>query len=146
MTRALIGEAHKAVLQAEHLFTVLYPFTHNAKLLLAILASLHKANDRALAYMIEQNKIEKGTWEERLGWLLQHGTQKGVPQDVIDTIADLDKIMQLQKDCPIEFVRKDKFVLCTDTYDVRTISNREITHYLAKTKIFIEKIISTPAL
>ncbi len=141
MTRALLGEAHKAVHQAEHLFTVIYPFTHDTKLLVAILANLQKANATALAFLAEQEGL-KLSHQEMMEWLLQ---DKRMPNDVLNAVIDLDGLMQLQKDCPVEFIRKDRFVLCTDSYNVRTISSKEINYYLAKTKVFIEKTISITA-
>ena len=43
-----------------------------------------------------------------------------------------------RKKSPLEFVRKDRFVICSENYRLRTLSIADIRSYLSKAKLFIE--------
>lgn len=146
-----LGEAHKSVKIAEHLFTVTYPLSHDLKLLLSILFNLHKAQKYSLTALLEKKMEQKqipilpNEYRKRLFWLQLNYDFLKLDKELVDLLFEVDSILSLHEKCPIEFVRKDRFVLCTDTYNIKTISAKEINQYLIKTKLFIDKITSNLA-
>ncbi|MBI4441626.1 hypothetical protein HY639_05645 [Candidatus Woesearchaeota archaeon] len=146
MERAALGEAHKAIKLADHLFSVTYPLAHDTKLLLVILSSIHRAQQACLGALLDASVERKKVtvlpreYTDRLHWLQREYGTVGLEQEMILHLLDINQLLELHKKCPIEFVRKDRFVLCTDSYSVRTISGKEIKEYLLKTKLFMEKV------
>lgn len=145
--QALLGEAHQSIKTAEHLFEVTFPLCHDAKLLLAILRNLHTAHRAAIHALLEcackQKKILQypAEYKEQLSWL-QTNEHSFSLREMLPLLLEIDILLRMHEQCPIEFVRKDRFVLCTDTYNIRVITSKELKVYLTKTKLFIEKIIS----
>jgi hypothetical protein len=54
-------------------------------------------------------------------------------------IQDIKEILVQHKKSPVEFVRKDRFVICSDNYRMKTLSLADIQSYISKAKLFIEK-------
>ena len=55
-------------------------------------------------------------------------------------IRDIKDIIVEHRKSPMEFVRKDRFVICTDNYRMKTIDAGQIKNYISDAKIFIQKI------
>lgn len=66
-------------------------------------------------------------------------------REQVELIQDIRDIILEHKKSPVEFRRKDSFVICSDNYNIKTISIDKIKDYLYKAKLFIQetnKIIS----
>jgi hypothetical protein len=55
-------------------------------------------------------------------------------------LMETKEIIKEHKNSPVEFARKDKFVICSDSYQLRTISVEELKRKIAKAKLFIEEM------
>ena len=55
-------------------------------------------------------------------------------------IQDIKDIIIQHKKSPVEFTRKDSFVICSDNYNMEIISIDKIKGYLSKAKLFIHEI------
>jgi len=53
---------------------------------------------------------------------------------------DLKKIIDYRSKSPVEFIRKDKIVICSDNYKMRTINYDKIKEYLNKSKPFFTRL------
>ena len=59
----------------------------------------------------------------------------------VTDIQDIKDIIVQHKKSPMEFVRKDRFVICSDNYRMKTLSLVDIQGYISKAKLFIAKVI-----
>jgi len=63
-------------------------------------------------------------------------------EENIRIIRDLKEIIVAHRKSPVEFSRKDSFVICDGNYRLRTISPGIIKGYIEKAKLFIRKTSS----
>ena len=61
-------------------------------------------------------------------------------REQIELVQDIKDIILEHKKSPVEFTRKDSFVICSNNYNMRTISLDKMKNYLAKAKLFIQEI------
>lgn len=130
---------------AERLATVTYPLAKEPRVLFSVVENLFisviSAMDSIIYFDIQLGHIKKfpKTFETILSiftkiCLKQHKFTRSH----IEIICDLRDIVQAHKESPIEFTRKDRFVICSDSYAMKIIGIAEITDFLAKAKVFIE--------
>lgn len=58
--------------------------------------------------------------------------------DHVSLIREVYEILKQHKASPVEFRRKDKFVICTDDYRMKVISVDNIKNYINKAKLFYD--------
>ena len=66
----------------------------------------------------------------------------GIDSENIRIMRDLKEIIVAHKKSPVEFSRKDSFVICDGDYSFRTISPSIIKGYVEKAKLFIRMMSS----
>ena len=62
--------------------------------------------------------------------------------DYAQIMREIKKTIIEHKKSPVEFSRKDKFVICSQTYSTMVLTYPKIKEYLNKAKIFIQEINS----
>lgn len=143
--KGLLGEARKAIKTAEHLLVITYPFSGDPKMLVGIIKSIAYAQRSGLNAFIEQGIEEKtipplqDDYTGRLNWIILRGL---FDDEQVKLLREVCLLIEMQEKCPIEFVRKDKYILYGDNYHIKTINAKEVQEYLTKTKLFIEKVTS----
>ncbi len=55
-------------------------------------------------------------------------------------MQDIKDIIIQHKKSPVEFTRKDSFVICSDDYQMKTISLDKMKNYILHSKSFIQNI------
>ena len=68
--------------------------------------------------------------------LIHHNIDKTCTSD----IQEIKNILTEHKNSPVEFARKNQFVICSEDYKIKTIDIHKIQNYLNKAKIFIQVI------
>jgi hypothetical protein len=61
-----------------------------------------------------------------------------IDKSYVPLIRDVKDFVYEHKRSPMEFVRKDRFVICTDNYQMKAISVEQIKKYITLTKSFIQ--------
>jgi hypothetical protein len=130
---------------ADHMLGVTYPLVKDPKLLLAIMENIFLAYSNSVSAILYHQRLFKkippfqdsfeskfNMFKERI--VLKHNIDKGHIQD----IQDIKEVITEHKKSPIEFARKDRFVICSDHYRMRTIGTNEIQNYINKAKLFIQ--------
>jgi len=62
-----------------------------------------------------------------------------IDKKYIKLISEIKDIIIEHKKSPVEFERNNKFVICSSTYRMRTISIDEIKKYITETRMFIQE-------
>ena len=84
--------------------------------------------------------MEKEQFIAELKALAKELKSQGLSNEEIQTILEIFRLVQKHKQSPMEFVRKDRFVICSDNYRMKTLSLADIQSYISKAKIFIERM------
>ncbi|MBW2991984.1 hypothetical protein KY345_02075 [Candidatus Woesearchaeota archaeon] len=139
-------KALKALRTADHMISVTYGVVKDAKLLLAILDNLNTALQETMNSIIFYDRLFKrippfqDSFESRYNiFRLKSARRYSLDSEYITTIAEVKEMLDEHKKSPVEFVRNDKFVICNNSYRMKTLSIIDIKKYIARAKIFIQE-------
>ena len=131
---------------ADHMLIITYPLVKDPKLLMTVLDNLYNSMMCSVNSMLFYERLFKRinifgeSVEERLR-IFKHLAQKhALDPQFIKSIRELKEIVREHKNSPMEFARKDKFVIYTASQDLKTISKESIKKYVKTAKDFYEKI------
>jgi hypothetical protein len=141
----LRDKAKKNIQIADHMLGVTYPLVKDTKLLLAIMENVFLTYTNAMSAILYHQRLFtkippfQDTFESKFHMfkskiVLKYNIDKG---HIID-IQDIKEVIEEHKKSPVEFVRKDRFIICSDSYRMKSIGLNEIQNYINKAKLFIE--------
>jgi len=137
----------KKIQIADHVLTQTYPLIQDAKLLLAALENIFLALTNSIGSLLYYERLFKKIppFQDNFSSKFNMFRAKCVPKynfnrDQIELILDIKDIILQHKKSPVEFTRKDSFIICSDNYNMKTISLDKIKDYLSKAKLFIDEI------
>lgn len=143
----LLERANKALRVADHLAYVTYPLIKDTKLVMTILENINNALRLSTEAVVEYDRVFKRISEkpEDFPSLFETFKMSSVPRYNIERehvalIGEVAGIMEQRKKSPIEFVRRDKIVICTDKFRTKTVDYDRIKDYLNKSKKLMLKI------
>lgn len=143
--RRLIAEANNDLRTADHLACVAYPLLHDNKILPAIVNKLYKAGLNGISAVLYYEKLNKRInilpldvssrmelFESEIAKKMIFGTE------FYSVMKDLVLLVRDHRESPIEFSRADKFVICSDNYEIiKTLDILTIKSYLNTIKKFL---------
>jgi hypothetical protein len=139
--------AKKKLQIADHMLTMTYPFVQDPRLLLTVLENIFQAMHYGLAAVVNFERTYKrvpafqDTFVSQLHIFEQHCQQTyGFQKEDLDVLQEVRSLIEGHKKSPIEFSRKDKFVICTPDYDMKSITLDNIKDYITHTKSFLHKV------
>jgi hypothetical protein len=63
-----------------------------------------------------------------------------IKQEDINTIKEIKDIILQHKKSPVEFARPDRFIICYDDYQMKSVSVDSLKKMVSNAKVFIEKV------
>ncbi|MBW2978412.1 hypothetical protein KY331_06210 [Candidatus Woesearchaeota archaeon] len=139
--------AKKNIQIADHMLSVTYPLVKDTKLLLAIIENIFLTYTNAMSAILNQDRILKkippfkSTFESKFNIFKQRCVDRyKIDRSYVIEMQNLKEIIVEHKKSPVEFVRKDRFVICSSTYKLKTINLETIKSYLNKAKLFIGEV------
>ena len=143
----LAREATKAFKTADHLTYVTFPLLNDQKLFATIAEKLKEAVDKGMRALLEYDYLYKriqfipSDFQARVMLFKQYTQKKyNFKPTIFATIEDIEEIVTRRKESPIEFLRKDRLVIASANYRLKTVSLDHIKNYVTETKTFISKI------
>lgn len=140
-------KALKNIQVADHMLSSTYPMVQDPKLLLAVMDNVYLAfvNGIHAILLNEKEKKNINTFPTSFESLFDLFKLKIVPKFGIDRsyiglIQDLRNTVSQHKSSSVEFVRKDKFVICSEDYKLETVTVAQLKKYIAKSKEFMKKM------
>lgn len=138
-------EAIKKLKLADHMLSITYQLVQDPKLLLAVIDNIYKALDNGISSVLEYDRLFKrippfpeNSFEGKLSMFRNKCMPRyNIRKEYIDLIKEVQDVISNHKNSPVEFARKDKFVICSDNYKMKTVSIPEIKKYIAQAKLFI---------
>lgn len=131
---------------ADHMFVITYPFVKDPKLLLTVLNNIFESIHCTIGSLLHYERLFKRInlfgdgFEEQAILFKQLAKQKNINPAYIHLIDEIREIISEHRKSAVEFARKEKFVICSDDYKMKTVSLDSIKKYIAQTKLFIEDI------
>jgi hypothetical protein len=143
--KELREQAKQNIKVADHMITMSYPMFKDPKILVSAIKSLMKAADNAITSMLEYERLFKRipSYHESIDVKMNLFKQKIIPQHKLNKnheklLKTLHDLTRAHTDSSVEFPRKDKFVMCSDTYEMRTISIADLKSLIKDTKLLVE--------
>lgn len=142
----LIKKAIKKLRTADHLLYVTMPVVNDNKLLLTILENLNLSVIDGMNSILEYERLYKriGPLNESFGprfnVFKQISKRLNFSSEELTLIMSLKTLLEERKESPLEFSRKDKVVICSDSYKMKTVSLNEIKDFIVKVKSFLRKV------
>ena len=144
----IVTARNKAKQQYEaafHLLHATYPVVKDPKLLIGVVHNLVQAFeysiDAMLAYERHLRLIPPYSTDSKLKLNIFRAKtmrRNKIPASYATLLLDLKELVELQKKCPVEFQRGNKYVLCNKSYQLKSISLNDIKSYLDETKEFLQ--------
>lgn len=141
----LRGEARARLKNADYLITMTYPLVKDNKLLIAAVENLAQALELSLSSVLHYERLNKRIppFHEELDSKLNIFSENVLPRYKIDRnyiklINELSGLVKAHRESPVEFVRKDKFVIASESYELRQLTPQGVREYVEKAKRFIQ--------
>ncbi|MBR9683331.1 hypothetical protein GOV03_02215 [Candidatus Woesearchaeota archaeon] len=136
-------EALKNYRIADHMLTVTYPLLQDTKLLVGVTENLFLALTQAMTSILTHERIFKlvpsfnDTFADKIQTLHRKRSRYQIDQEFFKLMLELKETLQLHKQSPIEFRKKDRFIICTKNYKVKAITANQLKDYLKTTREFL---------
>ncbi|PIY60565.1 hypothetical protein COY95_01115 [Candidatus Woesearchaeota archaeon CG_4_10_14_0_8_um_filter_47_5] len=144
-----LEKARRKLHIADHMVCVTYPLLRDNKLLVAALENLFLALTNSMGALLYYERLYKqvppfhDTFESKFNlFKLKMVRKYRFDTAYLPLMEEIKNIIIQHRKSPVEFARKDSFVICTDNYRTFTVTLVAIKGYIAKTKTFLEKIQS----
>jgi hypothetical protein len=131
---------------AECMLTKTYPVVNDPKLILAIAGDIYTALVSGMTALITHEKQEHkpefnedNDFESKFNAFKEIASNNGFTKDEVALVSNIHNIMSEHKESPVEFARKDRFVICDENYRCESLSLDDMKSYLFKARLFIEK-------
>ncbi len=135
--------------RASHMLYTTFPFVKDPKLFLGILENLDKSLKSCLDSFLLYERLYKkiGPYPDNFSVKLDlfrkiTKTRYGFDESLPRFIFDIDQLIKNRKKAPIEFSRKEGFVICDSEYKTRILKEEELKQYITKAKVFISRVHS----
>lgn len=139
----LVDRANRSLRTADHLTYVTYPLLKDVKLVITITENLYNAFVYAVDAFLTYERLYKRIYNlpEDFNSRFDIFKTKVVPRynisrEHILLFDDLKKIIDYRRKSPVEFIRRDKIIFCSDTYKMRNVTYDKVKDYLNKAKPF----------
>ncbi len=109
--------ARKRLAAADHILTQSYPLIKDPKLLIAVLTNLSRAVEGAVEVSKER--------------------ARRLPTEFLRLAGELQETMHEHEQSPVEFARKGAFVICDESYRIRTLNEEQLRRQLRQAKALL---------
>lgn len=134
---------------ADHMLTQTYPLVNDPRLLLTVLENIFLALTNSIGALLYFERLQKrippfhDNFESKYNIFKMNIVGKyNINREYVKFIGDIKNMVVAHKKSPVEFARKGVFVICSDSYNMRTLSPTEMKGFIVKTKSFVSDISS----
>ena len=139
--------AERHVKIADHMLTQTYPLLKDPKLLLAVMENIFLSLKYSMETLLYFDRLYKRippfqeNFESKFNMFRQRVINRyKITQEYVNLIQDVRELIIEHKKSPVEFTRKDKFVICSDTYRMKTISTEQMKKFISSAKTFFNYV------
>jgi len=141
-----LEEARNNIKVADHLIYVTYIALNDNKLIIPIANNIYIASVNSVISILYHEKLYKQihilptNFDLRLEIFENEVMPKyNIKKEILSTIKELRMIRQEHKESPIEFSRKNNYIICTEDYNkIIEINIEKLKTHLKNTKILFD--------
>lgn len=130
--------------KADHMLSITYPLIGDTKILLNVADNVFLALSKSMGAILHYDRLFKQippfneSFEGKFMMFKNKSMKRyNIGLEYAKLIQEIKEIIVLHKKSPVEFKRKDRFVICTDNYKMIAITVNMLKDYIKKTKEFI---------
>jgi hypothetical protein len=138
--------ARRKVTLADHMLTMTFPMVKDTKLLLIVLENVFLAMTNAMSSVLYYERLYKrvpaftDNFENKISLFKEKCLGKfNFNPEHMKALRDMKELIVEHRKSPIEFVRNDRFIICSDNYVIKSVGVEQIKGYIAKAKDFIQQ-------
>lgn len=143
----MIKKYNSLLKTADHLTYMTYPLIKDVKLLVAIINNIYDSVKTAIESLLYFERMYKrigplpDNFNSRLDIFKNRVMERyNFDRNFLLLIDDLKKTIEHREKSPMEFIRKDRYIICNGNYKMRSLSIENIKNYLVQSKLFINKV------
>jgi len=132
---------------ADHMLYMTYPMVKDPKLLLSVMENVFAALDFGIAALLHHEKLFKriAPFQDNFQARFDVFSRNVLPaynlnHNYIRLITDVRSVLSEHKRSPVSFVKKDKFVILSPSYSVKTIDVNMAKRYVFESKLFVKNV------
>ncbi len=131
-----LRESIKHLQIADHMAYVTFPLVNDKRLLLKIFEEIYKSIVFSINSMVIFEKLEKKDISEDfiVAFLNKYGKNYNFGSEKIKKISEIIDIIKKHRKSAMEFVRKDKVVIMSDSLSLQALNIVSIKEYLVLAK------------
>ena len=139
-------KAKKNIHLADHMIFVTYKLVNDPRLLLSAIKNIFNSLQNTVDSLLYYERVFKriSAYPENFGSkfsiLKDNCNRLNLNQSYLYLIKDIHTLLVDHKNSPVEFSRKDRFIICSSNYRTKSISLKEIKEYLSRSKSFINEV------
>ncbi len=145
--KELILESKRKISIADHMLNVSYKLVQDPKILLSVTLSIYTAVEKAMTSVLEYERLFKRVPAFTEGFDSKFTIFRGkfqekhnIQKEDVKLIIELRELYMAHKQSPVEFAKKDKFVIASDDYDLKTLELDDVKKYMSRAKVFIQEM------
>lgn len=143
----LRDKAAEKIQVADHMLFMTYPMVKDPKILLAVIENVYASLDFGMGAILHHEKLFKRVppFQESFQSRLEVFRRLVVPNynlnpGYVRLITDVRSVLSEHRKSPVSFVKNDKFVILSPSYNVKTIDIGLAKKYVFETKLFVKNI------
>jgi hypothetical protein len=138
-----LSKANKLLDVAEKILEETYPVVKEPKLVLAVAEDIYSALVNGIDALITgPNRGAHDEFESRFAAFQEIASKHGFSKEDLDLVLEIHNIIVGHEESPVEFSRKDRFVICDSGYNCSEISYENMQKYLFRARLFVKKVSS----
>lgn len=141
----LRAERHMKI--ADHMLTQTYPLLKDPKLLLAVVENIFMAMRYSMEALLYFDRYYKRippfqeNYESKFNMFRARLQQRyGILPEHVTTMQNVRELIMQHKNSPVEFTRGDRFVICSDSFGMKTIDVEQIKKFIGSAKNFCSQV------
>lgn len=145
----LLKEANNSVRVADHMIYTTYPMIKDLRILIKVMENLNFSLEKSIEALLYYERLYKRIKTYPDDFISRFDTFKlrvaeryGINKESLLLVFDIHNFVETRKKSPIEFARRDKFIVCNHEYCIQSIDYKTTKSFLNQTKMFIAKINS----
>jgi hypothetical protein len=141
MSESYFLEAEEALQRAKILYEVTYKTLNDPKLFLSIINALEEAIVKKIkGFVYKQTAIEPKSLNSIVTFFKENCLiEYRIQPRIILVLEKIRSFQQAKKESPIEFRRKDKYIVCEENYKMKVIDENIIKAWLETVTSFLEQ-------
>lgn len=140
----LIAEAERSLKTADHMVYITYPLIKEPLLLKKILEELHNSANSIIQAILNYDYLYKRIvlQDTQTNWLTfkeRCAPRFNISQAELETLFELISLIEKYRASSMDFVRKDKLVIMSDSLRTASVSLENLKKYLSLMKVLLVK-------